>query len=105
MMNARRGCFISRTRTTKCARVRPLKSFQPETIMPRRHLAFIFTLASLVLAWVFLEAAQRGGAPGAGPGRGGGAPQPPVGSLPTRRFEKITEGIYYATSTGSLSVS
>jgi cyclase len=72
--------------------------------MPRRHLAFIFTLASLLLAWVFLEAAQRGGTPGAGPGRGGGAPLPPVGSLPTRRFEKITEGIYYATSTGSMSV-
>jgi cyclase len=72
--------------------------------MPRRHLAFIFTLASLLLAWAFLEAAQRGGAPGAGPGRAGGAPQPPVGSMPTRRFEKITEGVYYATSTGSMSV-
>jgi len=36
-------------------------------------------------------------------GRGGG-PQPAVGSMPSRRFEKIAEGVYYATSTGSMSV-
>ncbi len=30
--------------------------------------------------------------------------QPAVGSMPSRRFEKIADGVYYATSTGSMSV-
>ncbi len=33
-----------------------------------------------------------------------GVPQPAVGSRPTRRFEKIADGVYYATSTGSMQV-
>jgi cyclase len=63
--------------------------------MRSRHAAFIFTVALLIAAWAILEARQRGG---------GGGPQPPVGSMPSRKFEKITDGVYYATSTGSMSV-
>jgi len=73
--------------------------------MRSRYAAFIFTVALLIAAWAILEAQQRGGGPGALPGAGrGGGPQPPVGSMPSRRFEKITEGVYYVTSTGSMSV-
>ena len=53
--------------------------------------------ALLTLACGILASAQPPG------GRGGG-PQPAVGSKPTRRFEKIADGVYYATSTGSMSV-
>jgi cyclase len=68
--------------------------------MRTRRNAYILTLALLALTWGMLEAAQqRGGAPG---GRGGG-PQPAVGSMPSRRFEKIVDGVYYVTSTGSMS--
>jgi len=68
----------------------------------RRHI-YILVLALLGAALGLLEAAQqRGAGPGAAPGRGGG-PQPPVGSMPTRRFEKIVEGVYYVTSTGSIT--
>jgi cyclase len=75
--------------------------------MRMRRSASILALALLVLAWVMLEAAAqqpRGGGPVAGAGGRGGGPQPAVGSMPTRRFEKITEGVYYATATGSMSV-
>ena len=68
----------------------------------RRH-AYVLVLAMLGAALGLLEAAQqRGAGPAAPPGRGGGT-QPPVGSMPTRRFEKIVEGVYYVTSTGSIS--
>ena len=74
--------------------------------MRSRYAAFIFTVALLIAAWAILEAQQRGGGPAGLPGAGrGGGPQPPVGSMPSRRFEKITEGVYYVTSTGSMSVS
>src|SRR5580692_3734448 len=33
---------------------------------------------------------------------GNGGPLPQVGSMPSRRFEKIADGVYYATSTGSM---
>jgi glyoxylase-like metal-dependent hydrolase (beta-lactamase superfamily II) len=74
--------------------------------MRSRPAAFIFTVALLIAAWGMLEARQRGGAPGGGAGAAGrgGGPQPPVGSMPSRKFEKITDGVYYATSTGSMSV-
>jgi cyclase len=66
--------------------------------MRAHRYAYIAAVAFLFLTWVLLEAAQRGGEAG----RGG--PLPPVGSMPSRRFEKIVEGVYYATSTGSMSV-
>lgn len=73
--------------------------------MRSRPAAFMLTVAVLVAAWAILEAAQqrRGGGP-AGGAAAPVAPQPAVGSMPTRRFEKVAEGIYYATSTGSMSV-
>ena len=72
--------------------------------MRSRYAAFIFTVALLIAAWAILEAQQRGGGPAGVPGAGrGGGPQPPVGSMPSRRFEKITEGVYYVTSSGSMS--
>ena len=64
---------------------------------------YVLTVALLALAWGILEAAQRGGAPGGASAGRGGASQPPVGSMPSRRFEKIVDGVYYATSTGSMS--
>src|SRR5260221_6126609 len=73
--------------------------------MRMRRYAYVMMVALLALAWGMLEAAQqRGGAPGGAPGARGGGPQPPVGSMPSRRFEKIVEGVYYVTSTGSMSV-
>jgi cyclase len=72
--------------------------------MRTRRYAYIFTLALLVATWGLLEAAQqRGAAPGAAPGGRGGGPQPAVGSSPSRRFEKIVDGVYYVTSTGSIT--
>ena len=62
----------------------------------------IFTIALFASAWGMPGLAQQlGSAPG---GRGGG-PQPAVGSMPSRRFEKIADGVYYATSTGSMERS
>jgi cyclase len=73
--------------------------------MRTRRYAYILTVAVLALTWGLLEAAQqRGGAPGGAPGGRGAGPQPAVGSSPSRRFEKIVEGVYYVTSTGSMSV-
>jgi glyoxylase-like metal-dependent hydrolase (beta-lactamase superfamily II) len=56
---------------------------------------FLPALALLVLTYAMLAQAQRGG----------GAPaMPPVpGSLPSRNFEKVAEGVYYGTSTGSIT--
>lgn len=57
---------------------------------------FIPALALLVLTYAMLAQAQRGGGPPAMP------PEP--GSLPAHRFEKVGEGIYYATATGSVNI-
>ena len=64
--------------------------------MTRRALTFAFV--SLVLGWVLLDAQTAG--------RAGGpqVPAPAVGSLPAHRFEKVAEGVYYATPTGSMAV-
>lgn len=53
-------------------------------------------LTIALLSWGPLMLAQ--------PARRGTRPLPPVGSTPTRHFEKIADGVYYATSTGSMSV-
>ena len=56
---------------------------------------FVPALALLVLTYAMLAQAQRGG---------GTPAMPPVpGSLPTRNFEKVTEGVYYGTATGSMT--
>ena len=56
---------------------------------------FVPALALLVLTYAMLAQAQRGGGPLA---------MPPVpGSLPTRNFEKVAEGVYYGTATGSMT--
>src|SRR3954469_25820301 len=82
----------------------PLNHTNRGFTMRNRTYAYILTIAVLVAAWSILEAAQqRGAAPGAAPGGRAGGPQPPVGSMPTRRFEKIVDGVYYVTSTGSMS--
>jgi cyclase len=57
---------------------------------------FVPALALLVLTYAMLAQAQRGGGPPAMP------PEP--GSLPAHRFEKVTEGVYYATATGSVTI-
>jgi len=69
--------------------------------MPACNSTHIFKIVLLASAWGLPGFAQQPG--GAQGGRGGG-PQPAVGSMPTRRFEKIADGVYYATSTGSMSV-
>ena len=56
---------------------------------------FVPALALLVLTYAMLAQAQRGGGPPAMP--------PAPGSLPSRNFEKVAEGVYYATSTGSIT--
>ena len=56
---------------------------------------FVPALALLVLTYAMLAQAQRGGGPPAMP--------PAPGSLPSRHFEKVAEGVYYATSTGSIT--
>ena len=56
---------------------------------------FVPALALLVLTYAMLAQAQRGGGPPAMP--------PAAGSLPSRTFEKVAEGVYYATSTGSIT--
>ncbi len=59
-----------------------------------RH-GLISVAALLVLAWAMLAQAQRGG---------GAMTMPPVpGSLPAHKFEKVAEGVYFATSTGSIT--
>ena len=51
-------------------------------------------VALLMLTYALLAQAQRGG---------GAMEMPPVpGSLPAHRFEKVAEGVYYATTTGSM---
>lgn len=56
---------------------------------------FVPCIALLVLAYALLAQAQRGGGPVM-------PPQP--GSSPAHRFEKVTEGVYYATATGSVTI-
>lgn len=57
---------------------------------------FVPVLALLVLTYAMLVQAQRGG---------GALSMPPEpGSLPTHRFEKVAEGVYYATATGSMTI-
>ena len=52
-------------------------------------------LALLILAYAMLAQAQRGG---------GTMAMPPVpGSLPAHRFDKVAEGVYYSTATGSMT--
>lgn len=57
---------------------------------------FVPTLALLVVTYAMLAQAQRGGGTPAMP------PEP--GSLPAHRFEKVAEGVYYATGTGSMTI-
>ena len=56
---------------------------------------FVPGVALLVLTYALLAQAQRGGGP---------AMPPEPGSLPAHRFEKVAEGVYYATATGSMTV-
>ena len=49
-----------------------------------------------MLTYALLAQAQRGGGPMAMP--------PAPGSLPAHRFEKVGEGVYYATATGSVTI-
>jgi len=52
-------------------------------------------VALLMLTYALLAQAQRGG---------GAMTMPPVaGSLPSRNFEKVAEGVFYATTTGSMT--
>jgi glyoxylase-like metal-dependent hydrolase (beta-lactamase superfamily II) len=52
-------------------------------------------LSMLILTYALLAQAQRGGT----------MTMPPApGSLPAHRFEKVTEGVYYATATGSVTI-
>lgn len=57
---------------------------------------FIPGLALLVLTYAMLAQAQRGGGPPTMP------PEP--GSSPAHRFEKVAEGVYHATATGSVVI-
>jgi glyoxylase-like metal-dependent hydrolase (beta-lactamase superfamily II) len=57
---------------------------------------FVPALALLVLTYAMLAQAQRGGGPPTMP--------PSPGSLPAHRFEKVAEGVYYATATGSVTI-
>ena len=56
---------------------------------------FVPTLALLVLTYALLAQAQRGGPP---------TMPPAPGSLPAHRFEKVADGVYYATATGSVTI-
>ncbi len=57
---------------------------------------FFPVLALLVLAYALLAQAQRGG---------GAMTMPPEpGSLPAHKFEKVAEGVYYGTATGSVDI-
>ncbi len=56
---------------------------------------FVPAFALLVLTYAMLAQAQRGG---------GTPAMPPVpGSLPTRTFQKVAEGVYYGIATGSMT--
>lgn len=58
--------------------------------------AVVPTVALLLLTYALLAQSQRGGGP---------MTMPPVpGSLPAHRFEKVAEGIYYATASGSMTI-
>jgi glyoxylase-like metal-dependent hydrolase (beta-lactamase superfamily II) len=53
------------------------------------------SLALLLVAYAMLAQAQRGGP----------TTMPPApGSLPAHRFEKVAEGVYYSTATGSVTI-
>src|SRR4030095_13697660 len=56
---------------------------------------FLPVLALLVLTYAMLVQAQRGGGPMTMP--------PTPGSLPAHQFEKVAEGVYYSTATGSMT--
>lgn len=53
-------------------------------------------VALLMLTYALLAQAQRGGGPMVMP--------PTPGSLPAHQFEKVAEGVYYATATGSVTI-
>jgi glyoxylase-like metal-dependent hydrolase (beta-lactamase superfamily II) len=57
---------------------------------------FVPALAVLIVAYAMLAQAQRGGGPMTMP--------PAPGSLPAHRFEKVAEGVYYSTATGSMTI-
>src|SRR5688500_14207816 len=57
---------------------------------------FVPGLALLVLTYAMLAQAQRGGGPPTMP--------PAPGSSPAHQFEKVGEGVYYATATGSVVI-
>ncbi len=57
---------------------------------------FVPALALLIVAYAMLAQAQRGGGPMAMP--------PSPGSLPAHQFEKVAEGVYYSTATGSTTI-
>jgi glyoxylase-like metal-dependent hydrolase (beta-lactamase superfamily II) len=57
---------------------------------------FVSALALLVLAYALLAQAQRGG---------GAMTLPPApDSLPAHQFEKVAEGVYYGSATGSMTI-
>jgi cyclase len=58
--------------------------------------ALVPVVAVLVLFYALLAQAQRGGGPLTMP--------PAPGSLPAHQFEKVAEGVYYATATGSTTI-
>ncbi|MCM3878504.1 MAG: MBL fold metallo-hydrolase [Vicinamibacterales bacterium] len=62
--------------------------------MRARH-ALISITALLTLAWALLAQAQRAGGPMTMP--------PAPGSLPAHKFEKVAEGVYFSTGTGSIN--
>src|SRR5712691_2653151 len=72
----------------------------------RVHTAALILTAAWLVSWPSASAVAQRGTPPAVPAAGGrrGGPQPPVGSMPAHRFEKIADGVYYSTSTGSMSV-
>src|SRR5215212_6219309 len=60
--------------------------------MPVRN-GLIALGSSLMLGWAMLAQAQRGG-----------QTMPPVpGSSPAHKFEKVAEGVYFSTSSGSMN--
>jgi len=63
--------------------------------MPTLRRLVVPTIALLVLTYALIAQAQRGGGP---------LMPPAPGSLPAHRFEKVAEGVYYSTATGSVTV-
>src|SRR5688572_12523125 len=57
---------------------------------------FVPLFAVLIVVYAMLAQAQRGGGPMTMP--------PAPGSLPAHRFEKVADGIYYSTATGSVTI-